>query len=152
MNILYGVSGDGFGHSSRALVIGDILEKQGHKVVIMTYGRAYNILKNKFKIFKVSGMALVFIRGVLKKRKTIATSTKSFLRNLHRGREFHKFVKEFKPDLCISDMEPIVPILSNWYKLPLISIDNQHRITNFNIHLSKPPIYSINIFYLKASF
>ena len=137
MNILYGVSGDGFGHSSRALVIGDILKKQGHKVVIVTYGRAYNVLKNKFKIFKVSGMALVFIRGVLKKRKTIATSTKSFLRNIHRWTAFQKLVKEFKPDLCISDMEPIVPILSNWYKLPLISIDNQHRITNLQISVPK---------------
>ena len=137
MRILYGVAGEGFGHSSRALSIGDYLEKKGHKVVIMTYGQAYKVLKKRFKIFKVKGLHLKYKRSILHKRKTIAYNLENFPKNLRRWRKFHKLMKEFKPDLCISDMEPIVPILRNWYNLPLICIDNQHRMTNLDIKVPK---------------
>lgn len=32
-------------------------------------------------------------------------------------------------------MEPLVPIISFWRKLPLISIDVQHRLTNMRLHV-----------------
>ncbi len=137
MKILYGVAGEGFGHSSRALVIGNYLKKKGHEIVIITYCQAYDVLKNKFDVFKVKGLSLIFEKSVLKKRKTIAYNLEHFPKNLLRWRKFHKLMKEFKPDLCISDMETIVPMLRNWYKLPLICIDNQHRITNLEIDVPK---------------
>jgi len=137
MRILYGVAGEGFGHSSRALVIGEYLKKRGHDVKIMTYGQAYKVLKGKFDVFKVKGLSLIFEKSILKKRKTFEYNLNHFPKNLRRWKKFHKLMKEFKPDLCISDMEPIVPILRNWYKLPLICIDNQHRITNLEINIPK---------------
>lgn len=133
MRILYGVAGEGFGHSSRALVIADYLEKKGHEVVIVTYGQAYKVLKKRFNVFKVRGLHLMFRKGVLKKRKTIAYNVEHFSKNFKKWRRFHKLMRDFRPDLCIVDMEPIVPVLRNWYKLPLISIDNQHRITNLKM-------------------
>ncbi|MBR9692068.1 hypothetical protein GOV06_04750 [Candidatus Woesearchaeota archaeon] len=137
MNILYGVAGDGFGHSSRALIVAEFLEKKGHNVVILTYGRAVDVLKKRFKVFRVSGLFVVFVKGALKKRKTIKYNVKSISKNISGWKKFHKLMKEFKPDLCISDMEPIVPILSNWYKKPLISFDNQHRLTNLDVAVPK---------------
>lgn len=137
MRILYGVSGDGYGHSSRAIVIAEFLQKQGHEVKILTYGQAYKVLKNKFDIFKVSGMTLIFNRGVLNKTKTLQHNYEHFSKNILCVKKFHNLMREFKPDVCISDFEPIVPILSYWYKCPLISIDNQHRITNFQIDVPK---------------
>ncbi len=133
MRILYGVCGEGFGHSSRALSIAAFLEKQGHEVVIVTYGQAYKILRNRFKVFKVRGLHLIFKRGELQYKKTVYFNIKNFTKNLVRWKAFHKLMRDFKPELCISDMEVIVPVLSNWYKLPLISVDNQHRITNLDI-------------------
>jgi len=137
MNILYGVAGEGFGHSSRALSIADFLQKKGHKVKIITYGQAYFVLKNKFDIFKVKGLHLIFEKNVLHLRKTAIFNIKNFSKNFLKIKEFHKLIKDFKPDLCISDMEPIVPIISYWYKLPLICIDNQHRLTNLSIKVPK---------------
>ena len=64
MNILYGVCGEGFGHSSRALVIGKYLEDKGHKVIMLVHGQSYEILKDKFKVFKIHGMHLVFDKGI----------------------------------------------------------------------------------------
>lgn len=137
MRILYGVAGEGFGHSSRALVVADYLEKKGHDVVIMTYGRAYKVLKKRFKVFKVKGLHLIFQRSILKKRRTFAYNLENFSKNIRRWKRFHSLMRDFNPDLCISDMEPIVPILRNWYKLPLICLDNQHRITNLRIDVPK---------------
>jgi len=137
MRILYGVAGEGYGHSSRALVIADYLQKQGHEVVILTYGQAYKVLKNKFKTFKVRGLHLFFEKSVLSMKKTIFNNLRHFTKNFLRWKKFYKLMQDFKPELCISDMEPIVPILRNWYKLPLICIDNQHRITNLDIEVPK---------------
>jgi uncharacterized protein (TIGR00661 family) len=137
MKILYGVAGEGFGHSSRALILAGYLEKQGHEVIILTYGQAYKVLKNKFKCFKVKGLHLIFEKSVLKKRKTIGYNLRNFSKNLLRWKRFHKLMKEFNPELCISDMEPIVPILRNWYKLPLICFDNQHRLTNLKLDIPR---------------
>lgn len=133
MRILYGVSGEGFGHSSRALVIADYLKKKGHEVIIMTYGQAYSVLKKRFKVFRVRGLSLIFEKSILKKRKTLIHNLNNFPKNLFIWRKFHSLMKKFNPDLCITDMEPIVPILRYWYKKPLICIDNQHRMTNLEI-------------------
>jgi len=133
MKILYGVCGEGFGHSSRALVLADYLEKKGHEVVILTYGQAYKVLKKRFKCFKVSGLHLIFEKSVLKKRKTLNYNLRNFMRNFYRWKKFDKLMRKFNPDLCISDMEPIVPVLRNWYKKPMICFDNQHRLTNLNL-------------------
>ena len=137
MRILYGVSGEGFGHSSRAMTIAPYLEKKGNEVIILTYGQGYKALKNRFKIFKVNGLKLIFKKGVLSKKKTLGYNLKNFPKNLKKLKKFHKLMRSFKPDLCISDMEPIVPILSFWYKLPLISLDNQHRLTNLKLNIPK---------------
>lgn len=135
MNILYGVSGDGYGHSSRALSIVDFLAKHGHKVKIITYGRAYKVLKLKFDVFKVSGMFLIYIKGVLDKAKTVGINAKNMAKNVYRWKRFHDLMEGFKPDLCITDFEPIVPFLAFWHRLPLLSIDNQHRITHLDIKI-----------------
>jgi len=39
-----------------------------------------------------------------------------------------KYFKEFKPDCVISDFEPMTAYFALQYDIPLISIDNQHRI------------------------
>jgi uncharacterized protein (TIGR00661 family) len=137
MNILYGVCGEGFGHSSRAIAVASYLEQKGNKIKIITYSQGYDALKNRFDIFQVKGLHMVFEKNILKKRKTIAQNIDNFSVNLKRLNEFDSLIKDFPPDLCISDMEPIVPIISNWYSLPLISFDNQHRISHLKFNVPK---------------
>jgi uncharacterized protein (TIGR00661 family) len=136
MNILYGVCGDGFGHSSRASIIIENLTKKGHKVKIITYGKAYKILK-KYKPIKVSGLEIKFIDSKVSFKKTINSSIKNIIKDTKNFKKILNEVDKFSPDLCISDMEPIVPIIRYWKKLPLISIDNQHRLTHQKIKVPK---------------
>ncbi|MFA4960346.1 MAG: MJ1255/VC2487 family glycosyltransferase [Candidatus Pacearchaeota archaeon] len=133
MNILYGVSGVGFGHASRALLIANYLRKKGHKIKILTYGDGYEKLKNDFDCIKIDGLEIVFEGGKIKKIKTLKQNIKIISKNIMKRKNFSGLIKSFHPDLCISDMEAIVSILSKWYKIPLVSIDNQHAITNLKI-------------------
>ncbi len=137
MKILYGLSGDGFGHSSRARSIIPYLEKKGHKLKILTYGRAVKILKKQgFDVLEIYGMEMKFKQAKLDKTSTTKESLKSFLTNIKKSKKIHSLMKE-SFDLCISDMEPLVPILSFWYRLPLLSIDNQHRLVNLELKIPK---------------
>jgi len=133
MQILYGVSGEGFGHSSRSKEIITYLQNRGHKVKIITYGQAYDVLSMNFDVIKVEGLHLFFKNNSLDVMKIISYNSVNFPKNILKLKEFKDLIRKFKPDLCISDMEVIVPIVSNIYKIPLLSIDNQHRITNTQI-------------------
>jgi len=137
MKILYGVSGEGFGHSSRAKAITRYLEKKGHEVRIITSLQGYEALKDEFNVFKTHGMRLIFEKNKLKNCRTFFYNCFNFPRNLKKRGQLKELVGSFKPDLCISDMEPIVTILANMYKIPLISLDNQRMLTNLEIKIPK---------------
>jgi uncharacterized protein (TIGR00661 family) len=128
MRILYGVAGEGLGHSSRAKEVIPFLEKRGHKVLVVTYGQAYDALKNDFKCLKVEGIMPHYENGEINFGKTITEGLEVVWNNLAQSGEIKKKVESFKPDVCISDMEPVVPIIRRIYGLPLISFDNQHRL------------------------
>lgn len=133
MKILYGVCGEGFGHSSRAKkIISHLLQKK-YDVLVLTYGQAYTILKKDFPIIKVNGVRLLFDKGALSIKKTLGYNLIELSKNIGKIGEIKKKIEKFKPDVCISDMELFVPIISNFYHLPLISIDNQHRLTHLEL-------------------
>ena len=50
-NILYGVNGEGSGHSSRAREVIAHLEEQGHRVHVATFDRGYRNLKDDFDVY-----------------------------------------------------------------------------------------------------
>jgi len=90
-------------------------------------------LKKRFNVLKINGPHMIFKRGILKKRLTLKFNIKHLPKNVWKWRKIYNLMRSFNPDLCISDMEPLVPMLSNWYNLPLLSMDNQHRLTETKI-------------------
>ena len=136
MRILYGVCGEGFGHSSRAGKVIEHLLKKGNEVLVVTYGQAYDVLK-KYPVVRVPGLKMVFEKGRLSTRKTIIDNLKEFLKDYKPFLNLKRRVEKFEPEICITDMEPLVPIISNWYKIPLISFDNQHRITHLKLNVPR---------------
>ncbi|MDO8508975.1 MAG: glycosyltransferase family protein [Nanoarchaeota archaeon] len=141
MRILYGVCGEGLGHSSRAIEIISHLHKKGHKVLVLTYGQAYEVLK-KFPSIKIEGIPLVFENGKLSLTKTFLKNIQTTLTDLSNWKPIKSKIDKFSPQICISDMELLTPIISYWYNLPLISLDNQHLLTNTNIKIPKEYLLS----------
>ncbi|OGJ16524.1 hypothetical protein A3K74_00230 [Candidatus Pacearchaeota archaeon RBG_13_33_26] len=138
MRILYGVCGDGFGHSSRAMEIISHLQKKGHKVLVFTFGQATSVLKNAgFRVVEVEGLELIFKNNKPSLKETIINNSGRICRNLIDFYRIKKIVDNFSPDICISDMETVVPVVSFFYSLPLVSIDNQHIIAHLKMKVPK---------------
>ena len=127
--IVYGVSGEGSGHSSRAREMLDHLQQLGHIVKVVSYDRGYRNLKENFDVFETEGLHIASSDNRVSKVKT-------FTDNLQRLPQGHKklnalrkdIFKAFLPDCVITDFEPMCAYLAHHYDLPLITIDNQHRI------------------------
>ena len=127
--ILYGISGEGSGHSSRAREMLTHLIAQGHEVKAISYDRGYKNLSNDFDVHEIVGLTIVSednkvspLRTVLENLRGLKDGVRSF-RTTRR-----KFFKQLKPDCVITDFEPTSAYLANYYDIPLISLDNQHRM------------------------
>jgi uncharacterized protein (TIGR00661 family) len=144
MKILYGVCGEGFGHSSRAKTVLDHLKQGGHEVLLLTYGQAYETLK-EFNPVNIFGIEIEYKKGKMSILRSYLKNRKTFYRKLKDYPKLRQIVNDFSPEVCISDMEPIVPILSFWKNLPLISIDNQHSLIFSKL---KVPLNQIKDYFL----
>lgn len=131
--IVYGVSGEGSGHSSRAREILTHLLRKGHEIKVVSYDRGYRNLSSEFsnelEVSEITGLTIVSednkvspIRTLLENLKGLPDGVKSFRKTRK------NLFKQFKPDCVITDFEPTTAYLANYYNVPLISLDNQHRM------------------------
>jgi len=130
--IIYGVAGEGFGHSSRSHLIGQRLLDAGHDVMFVGYGKSLTYLKDYFgrRVNEIFGLHFEYQQGRIDKSETL----KRNLLNLPEGNRqndelFRKVFEPFAPALVISDFEPF----SAWWawrnRVPFISIDHEHMLT-----------------------
>lgn len=136
--IVYGVSGEGSGHSSRARVVLEHLTRNGHDIKVVTYDRGIRHLKSDFDVLETEGLHITSVNNRVAPLKTLLNN----LQLLPNGRKKLQIIKKdlfksFKPHAVITDFEPMSAYLANHYDLPLITIDNQHRLRY--MHYQFPP-------------
>ncbi len=132
LKILFGVAGEGFGHSSRSELIGRRLMQAGSDVLFAASGKSLSYLQPLFagRVEPVYGLHFVIKQGQVQPLRTLADNViqyrKGFLTN---RRLFSQKVKDFCPDLVISDFEPF----SAWWafrnRVPCVFVDNEHLLT-----------------------
>lgn len=130
--IIYGVAGEGFGHSSRSHLIGQHLIDAGHDVLFITSGRALSYLKTHFgsRVKEVFGLRLIYQDRTLSVTRTVTTNLCRFFESRQANRALYRDVLEpFEPDLVLSDFEPF----SAWWAwrsgVPFVSIDHEHLLS-----------------------
>ncbi len=148
--IIYGVSGEGSGHSSRAREIISYLEKKGHMVKVVTYDRGVKNLSNDFDVFETEGLHIASSDNRVSVVKTFTDNLQKLPRGHKKLRELRKNIfKKFKPDCVITDFESMTAYLANHYEIPLISLDNQHRLRYMTFpcpdHLKSDKVLTRNI-------
>ena len=127
--IVYGVSGEGSGHSSRARVMLTHLKELGHSIRVVSYDRGYASLKDDFDVFETEGLHIVSDDNRVNKVKTFTHNLKRLSKGHRKVNQLRQDVfKTFDPHAVITDFEPMTAYLAHHYDLPLISIDNQHRL------------------------
>ncbi|HUT29120.1 MAG TPA: MJ1255/VC2487 family glycosyltransferase [Sedimentisphaerales bacterium] len=130
--IIYGVAGEGFGHSSRSHLIGRRLLDSGHDVMFVGYKKSLSYLRQYFgqRVREIFGLSFAYEDGRVDKSETL----KMNLLNLPEGNRqndelFRRHFVPFGPELVISDFEPF----SAWWAwrngVPFISIDHEHVLT-----------------------
>lgn len=133
--IIYGVSGQGFGHSTRSREILKYLVLQGHTVLVFTYGQALFFLQNEFEVFEIPGLGLTYKNNKVMYWATIYRSAIQLARQSKHWTKILNRFREFKPDLVITDLEPMTALLAKLQRVPFISLDNMHQLTNTKINL-----------------
>ena len=129
-NILYGVNGEGAGHSTRAKEVLSHLVTQGHVVHVASFDRGLRNLSPQFDVTEIYGFRFAYVNNRVRYKRTIAKNlitVPQAARSLSRLKEL---VEEWKTDLVITDFEPVTCHVGHRKKLPVISIDNQHCLTN----------------------
>ena len=132
-NILYGVNGEGAGHSTRSKEVLSHLQNNGHTVHVVSFDRGLRNLSESFEVTEIFGLRLSYVNNRVRYRRTIArnlfTAPKA-ARSLHR---LMRQMEEWRIELVITDFEPLSCHAGHRSRLPVISIDNQHCLTNTGV-------------------
>ena len=128
-NILYGVNGEGSGHSTRAKEIITHLQRQGHRMHVVSFDRGLANLKSEFEVSEIYGLRLAYVRNRVRYRKTIIGNLLKAPRAARSIKELTRLSEQWAIDLVITDFEPLSCRVAQHQGLPVISIDNQHLLT-----------------------
>lgn len=137
--IIYGVAGEGFGHSSRCELIGQRLIDAGHEVKFMASQRSLLYLRQRFgqAVKEIFGLRLVYEDGTLNNTRTLACNVKAYSKGSSENRKvFREDFDPFCPDLVISDFEPFSAWWAWRHGVPCISIDHEHILSLCDLEFS----------------
>jgi len=132
-NILYGVNGEGSGHSSRAREVITHLQSRGHRVYVASFDRGYQNLKNDFDVTEIDGLRLTYVHNRVRYGKTVVRNLLHLPKTGRAVRLLARKAEGWNLDLVITDFEPITCHLGRKLGLPVIAIDNQHLLTDAEI-------------------
>jgi uncharacterized protein (TIGR00661 family) len=136
-NILYGVNGEGSGHSTRAKEVISHLQQRGHKLHIVSFDRGLRNLSETFPVTEIFGLSLAYVNNRVRYKRTVAGNMIKAPRAARSLKALSRLVDENKIDLVITDFEPLSCHVGRRKRLPVIAIDNQHTITNANVALPR---------------
>lgn len=134
LKILYGVCGIGNGHMHRQMPIIEYYAKD-NEIVIFGYGQSYDYFSKKFKDFPnihVLEVAVPFYMGNasgLDFKATLENNTNHQKNYFEINTRALAKTQELigKPDLVISDYEPVCAQYAYAYNVPFVTIDQQSK-------------------------
>lgn len=129
--IYYGLAGEGRGHATRACTLVDALRGE-HEIVLFAPGHAHRLLAPRYagsdvRVVEIEGPTFGYDdRGRVDKLRTTLGALR-YVRRLSAlvgGVEQH--MRRARPDLCITDFDPLVPRAAERLGIPYLSVDHQH--------------------------
>jgi uncharacterized protein (TIGR00661 family) len=131
--IIYGVAGEGYGHSTRSHVLAQRLLDCGHDVMLAGSNKSLVYLQEYFgaRVKEVFGLQFDIVDGRVAPLGTVIKNAKKWneMKSINR-KLYEEHFEPFKPDLVISDFEPFCAWWAWRKKVPYISIDNEHLLTH----------------------
>lgn len=136
--IIYSVCGEGMGHAIRGRVLLNHLTKN-NEVHIFASDRAYDYLSAHFdNVYKIGGFNTVYEDNTVQNTKTFIKGMKDLPGDLKKSlRLMYSVAKAVKPQIIISDFEFYSNLLSKILRVPLISLDNMHVLTQAELDVPR---------------
>lgn len=138
MRIIYAVSGEGSGHSSRAKEMARHLIARGHSLHLISYDRGYRTLSKHFLCTEISGLRIVSVDNKVSVVSTLLHNIRGLPALIRSIKTLRCLLDSFQPDCIITDFEPMSAWLASIRKIPLISLDNQHRMRYMHYEAPQP--------------
>ncbi|MFI4911301.1 MAG: glycosyltransferase family protein [Sedimentisphaeraceae bacterium JB056] len=129
--ILYGVAGEGFGHSSRSHLTAQKLDQAGHEVLFAASNKSYKYLSNYFpdQVSKIHGLTFHYSNARVSLGKTFLTNLAALPEMIKiNHKAFTKTYPDFAPDVVITDFEPFTSFWAYMNKVPCLSVDHEHLL------------------------
>ena len=128
MRVCYGLVGMTRGHAARALAIGQELLDRGHEVLFCTEGDAEELLSARFgkeRVLKTSTPKYYLKNGRLSIWRTVFGNRKYLYGRRKLAKPLLAHLQEWKPDVTISDYEPLMWQASKVLKIPHVAVNSQ---------------------------
>src|SRR6185437_15148940 len=106
-NILYGVNGEGAGHSTRAKEVLTHLVAQGHQVHVASFDRGLQNLKDKFEVTEIYGFRFSYVNNRVRYKRTIAKNLITVPQARKSLSQLNTLAEDAGIDLVITDFEPL---------------------------------------------
>lgn len=130
--IIYAVAGEGFGHASRAHLVGQRFLDAGHEVLFVASNRALLYLRQYYgeRVKEIFGLTFDYSKGYVDPAATVWKNLVRLPEGRRLNRElFEQVYQPFEPDLVVTDFEPFSGWWARRHRVPFISIDNEHLLT-----------------------
>jgi len=126
--ILYGVMGDRGGHLSRSLAIAQQLK--GHEIVFVGGGRVGEVTRNGYSVVKIPMMGTELSGHRIDVAATAMNALRGMAQRSGAINQLTGVIRDFDPDLIITDFEYFLPQAAKRLGRSVISIDRHHVLTN----------------------
>ena len=129
--IFYSMSGEGRGHATRVKTVVEWLRGE-HQVTLFAPGDAYELLQRAYAGSEVAVRRLAGLHFHYDERRRIDTVATvrggwTYLRRLGtRVDSLRQALERERPDLVITDFEPILPRAARAERVPVVSLNHQH--------------------------
>jgi uncharacterized protein (TIGR00661 family) len=125
VRVLYGVNGEGMGHATRSrVVIESMLER--HDVRVVASGAAFRYLKDLLPaVDEVLGPTFAMRDGEIQRWATVRQNVHNIpLEAPETIRHWMRMVHEWRPEVVVTDFEPLAGMYARASRTPLIAVDN----------------------------
>ena len=106
------------------------LVEHGHTVHVASFDRGLRNLSPYFDVTEIYGFRFAYVNNRVRYKRTIAKNLMTMPQAAHSNSRLKELVEKWRTDLVITDFEPLTCHIGHKNKLPVISIDNQHCLTN----------------------
>lgn len=125
--ILYGVHGTGHGHAMRGLTIARALPQ--HEFLFIANDDAPSVLEGEYQLRHLPNLGTKFKDYKVDFPATIGKALPLLWRRKAYIKDLLKIIEDFKPDVCMTDLEFFVPRAARICSLPCLTLDHQHIIS-----------------------